>query len=125
MSFGLNPAQYLVKDGAPHLWWGARAIFHPDAKFADQHIELLHDRQQVTPADSDPQKVKALLRWISKTGLGKLRKELRLKGVRADDHGPTWIVDGDFNIIGDPLTSYGYLYLCAWRNEPCLPPTVA
>ena len=120
MSFGLNPAQYLVKDGAPRLWWGARAIYHPNANLADQRIELLHDRQQITPADGPLKEVKALLSWISRRGLGKLRKELRLNDVRGDSSCLTWITDGDFNIIGDPKGSYGYIYLAAWRNEPCL-----
>lgn len=118
--FGLNPADYLVQDGAPKLWWAARAIYKPDAKYAAQRIELLYDRQGFngdTLAEGSEKRCRRIATWVNRKGLGKLRKELRWKFVAPDAHSLVWVVDKDFNLIADPKASHGYLYMAAWRNE--------
>lgn len=117
--FGLNPADHLMPGAAPKLWWGARAIYKPDAKLTSLMIELLPDRQQFNHYEKA---CVSLASWINRRGLGKLRKELRLNFVAPDADRLVWVVDKDFNLIANPKASYGYLYLAAWRNEACPAP---
>lgn len=116
--FGLNPADVMAPP-MPKLWWGARAIYNPEARHAAQLIELLFDRQRFNDPQAPEKDRLALVGWISRKGLGKLRKQLRLNYVPRDANKLIWVVDGDYNLIANPKASHGYLYLGAWRSSSC------
>jgi len=90
------------------LAWGARAIFSPPAG-----IDLLPDRQSVR---GEGRERDALLRWVNRVGLKKLRQALNRDVLGIDSNRTIGLVDseGGYRIEASPRVSFGYLYLLAY-----------
>jgi hypothetical protein len=108
--------------------WGARAIY------TGQHIDLLPDRQSWSLADYSEDdedttsvcyeerqaRIQPLLTWVNNVGLPFLRKEAT--NLYTDENRTVELNDGKFHIEANPQSSYGYLYIRAWRRckEPAI-----
>lgn len=86
--------------------WGARAIYKP------YEIDLLHDRQSWSGEEA---KIKKLQTWLNKVALPKLRKEVKREYLETNESREIVISDGKFQLIANPRSSYGYLYIGAWE----------
>ena len=108
LQFGLSGAIPETAKAA----WGARLIF-PD--------DLLHDRQSFANMDSpDGQRLKS---WLNtdgalKSALDAARKMAKNYQLEPSEHRQvTLFEDATGTIVGNPNSSYGYLYVAAWLKE--------
>lgn len=105
------PQDILDERGEPVRYWGARAIFQPNAS---NPIDLLPDRQQCQD-DKDP---KPLIDWLNKTGLPELKKMQAFKRLSVSSSEVVEFKEGQFTIRCTPNASHGYLYIGAWQHYP-------
>lgn len=99
VQWGLQPPETAI--GA----WGARAIYTPP-----DGIDLVYDRKSVAGAHED------VIKWLSRTGLEKLRKLLRGARLGQDSDEMVYVSDGRFTLAATPRRSFGYLFIGAWEE---------
>ncbi len=110
--FGLSVPQPVLTahdNRQPDAYWGARAIFKPDASHP---IDLLHDRQSAYPEGIEKPR---LLTWVNKTALPWLKKECWK--LDPCDSKVLEFTEDDLTLMACPNSSYGYLYIGAWRYD--------
>ena len=114
--FGLRPP-----DGVP-VAWGARAIYEIKStrrKRGERRatIDIPYDRQQMVGSDAER---KALGVVVNSHLLPALRAELEERDILGDSNETievSHVSDGYvYRAKASPNGSYGYLYLCAWRE---------
>lgn len=121
--FGLPLHEVPRSMTVPSLHWGARAIFKPALGRSSYVVELLSDRMSFSPqALIDHKGRKQFVRWLDKKGLPTLRKEIYASSLGVEDQRLVIIQKDGFTLLANPLASHGYLYLIAWRNDPCPSP---
>jgi hypothetical protein len=99
MGWGIQPPE-----GVDHAW-GARAIFRGGI------IDIVWDRQG--GGDDD------LRAWLNARGIPQIRRMVADVGY-GEDREVRW-TEGAYTIVANPKSSYGYLYLGAWRaGSPAL-----
>ena len=104
--------QFRIPEGLDALW-AARAIY---TILPETRIELLPDRQFVYGCNHGTE-AKALVRWLNREGLKGLEGLCKKMGVRQDESRTVTYISNGFVIKGNPNTSYGYLYIVAYRSH--------
>ena len=118
----------LIKTVEASAAWGARAIYNRNhyagARMSRAKagtgvcVDVVWDRQSI--AGEEPAK-RALAQWLAKKtggGMTLLAKRLKADGVYPEDSIEIAIDHGRFHLRANPRSSYGYLYITAWMDEP-------
>ena len=114
--WGLDLAGYLTE--APPGFWNARAIFKGSHDPKKVVVDLLWDRmgwEGSLPKDTREE----LAAWLNIKGMKMLREKLAAKNVGGADKCTIMVSDAPFYIYADPNSSYGYLYIAAWKEPSC------
>lgn len=113
------------------LAWGARAIY--TTRYVDQRvrgklksttfepsIDLVWDRQGWSshPDQPDVEARKAMALWINEHGIPAITRQCRGQCVTPSDSVVLAFEGSGYAIKASPNSSYGYLYIAAWRVEP-------
>ena len=114
--WGLNLANYLTE--APPGFWNARAIFESSSDPKQVMVDIVQDRQGVEGKMIDADR-KDLTKWLVDKAFTLLREQLAARGVQESDKCTIIVNDAPFYMYADPNSSHGYLYIAAWKEEPC------
>jgi hypothetical protein len=101
--FGRKPP--VRSDDTVPVHWGARAIFKRGV------IDILYDRQQMIAGDE--QERMNLAAWIN-ASMPKLEK--LVKRMNGSESTVVEFDDGGYHMEASPQSSYGYLYIGAWKT---------
>lgn len=107
--------------------WGARAIFEVTSvrtprmargkRYVDikrvPSVDLLWDRQAAMGPEDER---KLLERWVNKKGMKLLNKNLKGLGIEPSDDYQLVIRDSGYVLEANPRKSFGYLYICAYKE---------
>ena len=116
LEFGYNRGLPATADTA----WGARAILSRNG-----YVDILWDRQGRFGAEKDIARLVARLNGKAQgKGLLARAKKRVASLVKAgdmspsDDHEFVLFEDATVKIVGNPMRSYGYLYIAAFYKQP-------
>ena len=101
-----------IPEGLDALW-AARAIYtiRPEPS-----LDILPDRQFTYGCNHGPE-AQALIKWINREGIKGLEGQCKKMGIRQDESRTVTYISNGFIIKGNPNTSYGYLYIVAYRSH--------
>lgn len=91
--------------------WSARAIY---TVRPEPFIDILHDRQYMY-GENQSQEAKDLCAWLNKSGIKGLQSVCKKTGLYSDESKIVEFSSKGFIIRGNPNSSYGYLYIVAYR----------
>lgn len=109
--------------------WGARAILEVVRQVRiytyKTHVSLLQDRQTYVDPEPDPaaEVTVNFLRWVEKTAMPWLRKEVDRIGLGLDQDLEVALDSERYHLRANPRKSYGYLYIVCWEDQANEPPT--
>ncbi len=104
--------QFRIPEGLEALW-AARAIY---TIRPDPILDILPDRQFVYGCNHGPE-AQALIKWINREGIKGLEGLCKKMGLRQDESRTVMYISNGYVIKGNPNTSYGYLYIVAYRSH--------
>ena len=91
--------------------WSARAIYTVKP---EPFIDILHDRQFLY-GENQSQEAKDLCAWLNKSGIKGLQAVSKKTGLYPNESRIVEFTGNGFIIRGNPNSSYGYLYIVAYR----------
>ncbi len=91
--------------------WSARAIYNLRPTL---YVDVLHDRQWMC-GENQSQEAKDLCDWLNSEGIQGLQSVCKQKGLGPDESRVVEYSSKGFIIQGTPNSSYGYLYIVAYR----------
>jgi hypothetical protein len=113
--WGLDLNGYLTE--APEGFWNARAIFKGSHTLNRVVVDLLGDRMGWEGSLPEPTR-KEIADWLNTKGMKMLKEKLAEKHVGGADKCTITVSDDPFYLYADPNSSYGYLYIAAWKEAP-------
>lgn len=107
------PSHQYLFEIPPNLpcMWSARAIYTVKP---EPFVDILHDRQYMY-GDNHSQDAKDLCDWLNKEGIKGLQSNCNKLGLGPDESRIVEFQSGGYIIRGNPNSSYGYLYIVAYR----------
>ena len=94
------------------VMWSARAIY---TTRPNPRLDILPDRQQMQ-GDNSSEAAEALCNWLNTVGIKGLEKVCNDEWVKQDESRVVSFKSGGFAIYGNPNSSYGYLYIVAYKE---------
>ncbi len=91
--------------------WSARAIYTVKP---EPYIDILPDRQCMY-GENQSQEAKDLCEWLNKAGIKGLQSMCKQLGIAPNESRIVEYSGDGFIIRGNPNSSYGYLYIVAYR----------